>query len=330
MTQQEPGARAHTASLAGALRPVLADTLLALRGLELHIEVVSNPPDPTGWLDAGALTEPDSLPLSALLQRFKSAGFAFNKRAASASLMLRCGWASGFAIAAYLTRARVPFLRDFALHFSPSALLKGLWVRDAQFVGCPKDPLANGPEWLETVGEDVLRERLLASLIAFNEPLIAAHHAWSRFSRHALWAMATSSWAAQFASVGRQLGDESVACTRRELCWRWFRRSSARHRSSMRSAAATTRALARSFAPAASISRTPRGSSVRAVRSFPMSSGLSAIVHGLRRNGRKLGLERAQASNWSMGAHRNIESDGLRVQMFRLQIPFDEEDGRLR
>jgi hypothetical protein len=208
MTQQEPGARAHTASLAGALRPVLADTLLALRGLELHIEVVSNPPDPTGWLDAGALTEPDSLPLSALLQRFKSAGFAFNKRAASASLMLRCGWASGFAIAAYLTRARVPFLRDFALHFSPSALLKGLWVRDAQFVGCPKDPLANGPEWLEAVGEDVLRERLLASLIAFNEPLIAAHHAWSHFSRHALWAMATSSWAAQFASVARQLGDE--------------------------------------------------------------------------------------------------------------------------
>jgi len=208
MSQPEPGAHAHTASLAGALRPILADTLLALRGLELHIQVVSHPLDPTGWLDASALTEPDSPPLSALLQRFKSAGFAFNKRAASASLMLRCGWASGFAIAAYLTRGRVPFLRDFALHFSPSALLKGLWVRDAQFVGCPKDPLANGPEWLEAVGEDVLRERLLASLIAFNEPLIAAHHAWSRFSRHALWAMATSSWAAQFASVARQLGDE--------------------------------------------------------------------------------------------------------------------------
>jgi hypothetical protein len=208
MTQPEPGAHAHTASLAGALRPVLADTLLALRGLELHIEVVSQPPDPTGWLDASALAEPDGLPLSALLQRFKSAGFAFNKRAASASLMLRCGWASGFAIAAYLTRARVPFLGDFALHFSPSALLKGLWVREAQFVGRAEDPLAGGPEWVETVGEDVLRERLLASLIAFNEPLIAAHHAWSRFSRHALWAMATSSWAAQFASVARQLGDE--------------------------------------------------------------------------------------------------------------------------
>src|SRR5215475_3221519 len=208
MTQPERGACGHAARLGHVSRPVLADTLLALRGLELHIEVVSQPLDPTEWLDGAALAEPDGLPLLALLQRFKSAGFAFNRRAASASLMLRCGWASGFAIAAYLTRARVPFLQDFALHFSPSALLKGLWVREAQFVGRAEDPLAGGPEWTETVGEDALRERLLESLLAFTEPIIAAHHAWSRFSRHALWAMATSSWAAQFASIARQLGDE--------------------------------------------------------------------------------------------------------------------------
>jgi hypothetical protein len=209
MTQPELDAHARTTAPAYAMRPVLADTLLALRGLELHIEVLSHPTDPTGWLDAAALAEPDGQPLSTLMQRFKSAGFAFNRRAASASLMLRCGWASGFAVAAYLTRARVPFLRDFALHFSSTALLKSLWVRDAQFVGRAEDPLAGGLEWMETVGEDVLRARLLESLIGFTEPLIAAHHAWSRFSRHALWAMATSSWAAQFASVARQLGDEN-------------------------------------------------------------------------------------------------------------------------
>src|SRR5262249_34493295 len=110
MTQPEPGARARSATLAHTLRPVLADTLQALRGLELHIETVSHPRDPSGWIDASALVEPDGLPLSTLLQRFKSAGFAFNRRAASASLMLRCGWAAGFPIAAYLTRARVPFL----------------------------------------------------------------------------------------------------------------------------------------------------------------------------------------------------------------------------
>src|SRR5215475_4497917 len=201
MTQPERGACGHAARLGHVSRPVLADTLLALRGLELHIEVVSQPLDPTEWLDGAALAEPDRLPLLALLQRFKSAGFAFNQRAASASLMLRCGWASGFAIAAYLTRARVPFLRDFALYFSPATLLKGLWIREAQFVGCADDPLAGSPEWMETVGEDALRERLLTSLITFTEPIVAAHHTWSRFSRHALWAMASSSWAGQFANV---------------------------------------------------------------------------------------------------------------------------------
>src|SRR5262245_6096539 len=135
MTQPERGACGHAARLGHVSRPVLADTLLALRGLELHIEVVSQPLDPTEWLDGAALAEPDGLPLLALLQRFKSAGFAFNRRAASASLMLRCGWASGFAIAAYMTRGRVPFLRDFALYFSPTGLLNALWVRQAQFMG---------------------------------------------------------------------------------------------------------------------------------------------------------------------------------------------------
>ena len=42
MTQPELDAHAHAASLAQGLQPVLADTLLALRGLELHVEVRAN------------------------------------------------------------------------------------------------------------------------------------------------------------------------------------------------------------------------------------------------------------------------------------------------
>ena len=49
------------------------------------------------------------------------------------------------------------------------------------------------------------------NLIAFTEPVIVAQHVWSGFSRHALWALATSSWASQFASIGHQLGDEGHA-----------------------------------------------------------------------------------------------------------------------
>jgi hypothetical protein len=189
-------------------RPVLDYTLLAPKHLELHIEAFSEPPDEVGWLDAAALCLPDRNPLAALLERFSASGFALNRRGASASFLLRYGWAAGFAITAYLARARVPVLHDYALLFSSGTLLKGLWVRDAEFIGLADDPLAGGPEWIESVTEAVLRERLLESLIAFTEPVVAAHHAWSGFSRHALWAMATSSWGAQFANVARQLGDE--------------------------------------------------------------------------------------------------------------------------
>lgn len=55
-----------------------------------------------------------------------------------------------------------------------------------------------------------LRHHLLQSLIDVAEPIVAAQHAWSHFSRHALWAMVTSSWAGQFAAVARQMGDSEL------------------------------------------------------------------------------------------------------------------------
>jgi hypothetical protein len=190
------------------LRPALDDTLLALNNLELHVKAYADPPGGLDWIDGATLVAPESEPLAGLLRRFKASGFAFNRRAASASLMLRYGWAAGFLIAAYLTRRRVPVLHDYSLHFSSGSLLRGIWIRDADFIGLAGDPLAGGPEWIESVSERVLRVRLLEQLLGLTEPVIAAHHAWSRFSRHALWAMATSSWGGQFANVARQLGDE--------------------------------------------------------------------------------------------------------------------------
>jgi hypothetical protein len=188
-------------------RPVLADTLRAIKGLQLFIEPTSEPTDDAQWLDIPALTSPERGPLTELLERFKTHGFAPTKRAAAGSLLLRFGWAGGLAIAAYLTRARVPFVRDYALHFVPTTLLRGFWIREARFVGLSHDPCAGAPEWSESVDADALRQKLLESLIAFTEPIVATQHAWSRFSRHALWAMATSSWGAQMANVARQLGD---------------------------------------------------------------------------------------------------------------------------
>jgi hypothetical protein len=191
---------------------ILSDVLLTLKRFDLTVQPCTDPPADDGeWVSAASLSAPEVDPLASLLQRFGSADFKFNRRAAAASLMLRYGWSAGFAITAYLAQSRVPFVRDYALWFSPRTLVRWLLVRDVTFVGCSGDPLARGPGWLEIVSSDRLLWRLLESLIMLTEPIIAAQHAWSGFSRHALWAMATSSWASQFASTGRQLGDEAAA-----------------------------------------------------------------------------------------------------------------------
>jgi hypothetical protein len=195
----------------GGPRPVLADTLRAIKGLDLKIEFVSEPHDVSAkWTDAAGLASLDHGHLAAMLALYTSNGYAPDPRVGASVLMLRFGWVGGFAIAPYLTRARVPFLRDYALCFPPhpGPGSRVLWIRDAGFVGRPDDPMAGSPEWIESASDDVLRRRLLESLVATTEPLVAALYAWSRRSRQGLWAMAVSSWASQFMTVARTLGDE--------------------------------------------------------------------------------------------------------------------------
>jgi hypothetical protein len=199
----------HTGSLEG---PVLADSLQTVRHYQLVVQACPERIDVEGtWLSDDELCRPEADPLASLIQRFGSVGLKFNRRVAAAALMLRFGWVGGFAIASYLVQSRVPVVRNYALCFSPRTLLRWLFIRDAAFVGRSDDVLAGSRDWLESSPNELLLKRLLESLIAFSEPVIVAQHVWSGFSRHALWAMATSSWASQFASIGRQLGDEAHA-----------------------------------------------------------------------------------------------------------------------
>lgn len=195
------------------------DTLQRLRGVELHVRVCAEaPPDAPalGWImTPSELRQPDRAPLSSLLARFATA----KRRAASAALLLRCGWASGFAIGSYLVCERVPQLDDYELHFSDRSLLRTLCIRKARFCGRPGDALAGASDWAGSLqdgeagvhasaaGVSGLRGRLLESLLTTFEPLVQAQHRWSGFSRHALWSMAVSSWAAQLTGIARQLGD---------------------------------------------------------------------------------------------------------------------------
>jgi hypothetical protein len=190
------------------VRPILADTIAKISAFNLYLRVSSRPLERSTWFDADALVAPQGEALRRLLRAFKRQGIAPNRKAGSASLLLRLGWAGGFAIGAYLVCRRVPTLRDYAVSFSPTMFLQSIWVRDARFAGVQDDPLAGEPEWIESVQASDLRRRLLESLVLFTEPIVATQHAWSGFSRHALWAMATSSWAEQFANIARQIGDE--------------------------------------------------------------------------------------------------------------------------
>jgi len=178
---------------------VLTQTIAALKPFQMYVDICSETDSAESWIGRDELYMPDSAPLSDLIARFTAKGFAPNKRAASASLLLRIGWAGGLQIASYLVCRRVPYLRDYALRFGAHTGLNGLFVKEARFVEQGLDTDASA-----------LREHLLQSLVDVAEPIVAAQHAWSHFSRHALWAMVTSSWAGQFAAVARQMGSSEL------------------------------------------------------------------------------------------------------------------------
>jgi hypothetical protein len=202
----------HAAQCAGVPQPVLADTLSALRDFDLKMEFAAEAHDPTArWVTAADLASPEHDHLAAMLARYRASANTACEKVAASVLMLRFGWVGAFAIAPYLVCARVPLLQDYRLFFPPipEPLPRRLWMRTAQFAGRPHDPLAGSSDWIESAAEDVLRLRLLQSLVAFTEPLVAALHAWSHRSRHGLWAMVAAIWGAQFQNVARALGDES-------------------------------------------------------------------------------------------------------------------------
>jgi hypothetical protein len=133
-------------------RPVLTDTLKMVRRCELVVQACSEPVDNEGtWLSGDELCKPDADPLASLTQRFGSAGFKFNRRAAAAALMLRFGWGAGFSISSYLLQSRIPIVRDYAMCFSPRTLLRWLCIRDAMFVGRSDDVLAGNRDLTPSV-----------------------------------------------------------------------------------------------------------------------------------------------------------------------------------
>ena len=110
---------------------VLTQTIAALKPFQMYVDVCSETAGAELWMERDALCWPDSALLDELIARFTARGFAPNKKAASASLLLRIGWASGFQIASYLVCPRVPYLSDYALRFGDTGIERTAGERSA-------------------------------------------------------------------------------------------------------------------------------------------------------------------------------------------------------
>src|SRR3569832_1044276 len=120
---------------------VLLERLSHLTGA---LRVTVDPHDPDGWIQADALMTPETGALADFIVRLADAGFGANRRAAAASLLLRHGWAAGPIIAAYLAERRTLRIHDFALRFSASTLVEGVWIRQAD-LRAGRGPAGGGP-----------------------------------------------------------------------------------------------------------------------------------------------------------------------------------------
>lgn len=152
--------------------------------------------DAAGWMAESDLARIDVGPQARIIEKLGLHGFGGSRRALSASVMLRYGWASGVLIGPWLMRGHVIRDASLALRFSPNAVLVEAALRSH------RDILTSGD-----AHEADLRRQLSHELAIRAAPIVEAHHEWSGFSRKALWSMVTSSWAAQFIHIGERLGD---------------------------------------------------------------------------------------------------------------------------
>lgn len=150
----------------------------------------------SGWIEEIDLAFPDRPPVSRLLEALQRDGFGGNRRALSASILLRYGWSSGFLIGLWLATGNVAAGARLALCFSSNSVLTDVAVKDAGRVFSS-----------DVHSEAEMRALLLRELSGRAAPIVEAHHRWSGFSRKALWSMVTSSWAAQFVLISEKLGD---------------------------------------------------------------------------------------------------------------------------
>ncbi len=176
-----------------------------------------------GWCAAAEFMR-DSARLDESLQRvmvpYGVAGErvpARNRHIAAAFLINSYAWfVPAVAIAAYLVERRAPDLdpANVALRLRPSETggLLEVGLLSGRMAVLPDDPAAGLPGVTVLNDGAQLREWLRRRLEAHLEPLIAAVHHRTGFSRRAQWNLVADDCAALFLWIGQRMGEPERAC----------------------------------------------------------------------------------------------------------------------
>lgn len=147
-------------------------------------------PNGDGWIHGKTLLEPEQGAFQELLLKIGARINTGNRRVIAASFALRYGWAAGAPLNIFINHHAVMNLAldNISLRFCNAALYQDYSLHNIDAVY-----RTNSIQWPDKNGTDAMSEQLYEQAA----PVVNALHAWSRFSRRALWSMVVSSWSSQ-------------------------------------------------------------------------------------------------------------------------------------
>jgi hypothetical protein len=178
-----------------------------------------------GWIPGEAFTNAFEGPFHELLERIGERMHTADRKIIAGSFVLRFGWSAGAAVAPFLLQRCVPDVRleNVSLKFSPSTLFEKVSLHTPRCAALAAaspaadwgDPPLNFDQRLEPSSvepaiqppdsNNPLHSALRAILLEQTQPVVDTLHAWSHFSKRAMWGQITSSWGAQFTTIFGQL-----------------------------------------------------------------------------------------------------------------------------
>lgn len=163
---------------------------------------------PLFWLSHSAMRRPREGLYAELLRALMMRSGIASRRFAAASFLLRYGWSTGAMIAPLLMDQPIPWYaaEEADLCFANNTLFQAICLNSDGFVIAEDHRFSAHPHCVLSYSDPDAAIRLVADQLASHaKPVVEALHAWSGFSRKALWAMVSSSWVGQMLNISKRL-----------------------------------------------------------------------------------------------------------------------------